>query len=102
MMWMVMKTYGRQRNPAPPLTQHGPSPAVPQLPTQKARTPPVNESIITMLQPSKHIFRGWQHQTFPIHNDVGLEAARTIVLKMATAINQAKPAIPTTKRTCEE
>jgi hypothetical protein len=83
--------------PCSPLTQQSPSPAVPQQPTQKARTPIVNESIITMLPPSRHIFRGWQHQTFPIHNDVGLEVARTIVLKIATAINQPTPAIPTTK-----
>jgi hypothetical protein len=80
-----------------PLTQQCPPPVVPQQPTQKARTPPANESIINMLQPSRHIFRGWQHQTFPIHNDVGLDVARTIVLKLATATNQPKPAIPTTK-----
>jgi hypothetical protein len=34
---------------------------------------------------------------FPIHNDVGLEVARIIVLKMVRALNQPMPSLPTTK-----
>jgi hypothetical protein len=82
--------------PSTPPTLQSPAQAAPHLPA-RAINPPRNESIITMLQPSRHIFRGWQHQTFHIHNEVGIEVAHTIVLKMATAVKQPMPAIPTTK-----
>jgi hypothetical protein len=43
-----------------------------------------NTSIIAMLNPSRHIFRDWTPQPFPVHEDVGLEVGNenTIIRKM--------------------
>jgi hypothetical protein len=50
-----------------------------------------------MLSPSRHIFRDWTPQPFPIHEDVGLEEEKEIIRKMARALNHPMPATPSAK-----
>jgi hypothetical protein len=42
----------------------------------QASRPMANSSIITTIDPSRHIFRGWNPQSFPIYEDVGIEVGK--------------------------
>jgi hypothetical protein len=47
-----------------------------------------------MLIPSRHIFRDWTPQPFPVHDDVGLEVGKEIIRKVAWALSHSMPATP--------
>jgi hypothetical protein len=50
-----------------------------------------------MLNPSRHIFRDWTPQLFPVHEDVGLEVGKEIIRKIAEALGHPMPAAPSSK-----
>jgi hypothetical protein len=53
-----------------------------------------------MLNPGRHISRDWISQPFPVHEDVGLEVGKEIIMTIARALGHPMPATPSAKDSC--
>jgi hypothetical protein len=59
--------------------------------------PMANSSIIASINPSRHNFRGWNPQPYPIHEDVGMEVGKELLKRMNRALRYPEPAFQSTK-----
>jgi hypothetical protein len=59
--------------------------------------PMANPSIIASINPIRHIFRGWNPQPYPIHEDVGMEVGKELLKRMNRALKYPEPAFQSAK-----
>jgi hypothetical protein len=82
---------------APPLPRKTHAPTAAAKPTGNESKTMVHSSIITSINPSRHIFRGWNPQTFPINVDVGLDVGKALLRRMYRVLKYPEPAFQSNK-----